>query len=481
MFTLISADLIIIRYNRLSVRNIIIFLFLIIPFPIVTAQLKIPEASVETGIIIANGNHAPFWLSANKSGYISFNPVSAWIRPEIRTQIDWSKRLDYSYGLDVWGRYDNTGKLFLQQAWIKTKIFFFTFYGGRVEETFGNQDSTLSSGGLLWSGNAPPVPELALNVEHWTPVPFTYGYLDFKGGISHGWFGIQPFVKDAYLHHKYIYIRLGGKLPVHVHFGLHHFAQWGGINQSRGKTPDDLKAYIDIFFAKKSEIDYLPNGEPKNNALGNHIGSRNFGLDIDLKKYSISSYWQTIFEDGTGKRWKNILDGLWGFTLRAKERSIISGILYEFLHTTDQSGRFNWDPVTQKEYGGNDNYFNHGFYKQGWTYNGLTLGTPLITSPAYISGNISDYLRNNKIIAHHIGLEGYKNSVGYKLLYTYSLNFGTNNFPIEPVKRQHFFLIQTIYSDISPLKIDMGLNLGIDIGELYGNNFGMQVLLKKNF
>jgi len=44
------------------------------------------------------------------------------------------------------------------------------------------------------------------------------------------------------------------------------------------------------------------------NALGNHIGSRNFGLEVESKKHKISLYWQNIFEDGSGKAYRNIKD-----------------------------------------------------------------------------------------------------------------------------------------------------------------------------
>jgi hypothetical protein len=478
---LIVTFIVLNRNSEMFYKNFIIYFLILFIVPQLTAQLKMPQASIESGTAITHGDYAPFWLSANKYGYISDNPFSIWIRPIIKTEIDWNKRFDYSYGLDIWGRYDGAGKLFLQQGWIKSKILFVTVYGGRMEEIFGNQDSTLSSGGLLWSGNAPPMPKLAVLVEHWTPVPFTHKYFDFKGGLSHGWFGDQPFVKDAFMHHKYAYIRFGGKLPVHIQYGLHHFAQWGGTSQLRGKFPDDLKAYLDVFFARNTEIQYLPDGTPVANRSGNHLGSRNFGLDIDLKTIKINSYWQTVFEDGSGKAYRNIKDGLWGLTLKTKSKSIISGLLYEFLHTTDQSGRFNWDPLTLKEYGGNDDYFNHGFYNYGWTYNGFTLGTPLITSPFYITSNSSDYIRNNRIIAHHIGFEGYKGYLSYRLLYTYSLNYGTNFYPFESTKHQHSFMINTHFSDVLPFKIDLGLNLGIDIGKMYGNNFGIQILLKKSF
>jgi hypothetical protein len=479
MTTDISENIIVPLKIYRSIKYSVLLLIQLNCVPDLIAQLKIPQASVETGATISNGDHSPFWLSANKFGYISADPLSMWIRPEIRTDIDWDKRFDYSYGLDVWGRYDGNGKLFVQQGWVKAKLFFFTVYGGRMEEFFGNQDSSLSSGGLLWSGNAPPLPKIAINVEHWTKVPFTCGYFDFKGGISHGWLGDQPYVKNTYIHHKYVYIRFGGKLPVHAHYGFHHYAHWGGTSQFAGKLPVDLKTYVEIFFAQRNQEVHLPDGTTVITRGGNHIGTRNFGLDFDLKKYRICSYWQTVFEDGSGKRWKNINDGLWGVTFKSRNESVIAGVMYEFFHSTDQSGTFNWDPVTKKEYGGNDDYFNHYLYKHGWTYDRYTLGTPLITSPLYLSGNTLDYIRNNKIIAHHIGLEGYKSIIYYRLLYTYSLNFGTNNFPIQPAKSQHSVLISTSYADISKFKIDLGLNLGGDLGKMYGNNLGIQIVLKK--
>jgi len=463
------------------IKKAFVILSLLCSVFVLKAQFKAPTTSIETGTIISHGNQSPFWLSANKYGFISFEPGSVWMRSKIKTEIDWSKRFDYSYGIDAWGRYDQSGKLGLQQAWVKTKIFFVTAYIGRMEEMYGNQDSTLSSGGLMWSGNATPLPKISIQTEQWTPVPFTYKYFEFKGGISHGWFGKQEFVSDGYLHHKYAYIRFGGKLPVHLHFGFHHFAQWGGTSHLKGKFPNDFKAFKDIFFARKSATDILPDGTPIANSLGNHMGSRNYGLDIELKKYKICSYWQTIFEDGSGKALRNIKDGLWGLTIKAKKEALVSGVLYEFLHTTDQSGRFNWDPVTMKEYGGNDNYFNHGYYNFGWTYNGLTVGNPLITSPLYTGNNLFEYIRNNRVIAHHFGLEGSKKYFSYKLLYTYSLNFGTNFVEFSPSKQQNSILISTLYTKVLPYESDLGVNLGIDLGKMYGNNLGLQMVVKKTF
>ncbi|NJO88212.1 MAG: hypothetical protein HC831_04000 [Chloroflexia bacterium] len=129
--------------------------------------------------------------------------------------------------------------------------------------------------------------------------------------------------------------------------------------------------------------------------------------------------------------------------------------------------------------GGNDNYFNNGIYIKGWTYNEMLLGNPLITSPVILQGNRYDYIRNNKIIAHHLGIEGNIQQVQYKLLYTYSLNYGTNEFQISPVKAHHTTLITIKIPDKFPWNLSLSCSLGADFGNLYGKNLGAMVSIRK--
>ncbi|NJO88213.1 MAG: capsule assembly Wzi family protein [Chloroflexia bacterium] len=177
------------------------------------------------------------------------------------------------------------------------------------------------------------MPKLKLEVPNYTPVPFTGKYLEFKGGMAHGWFDDNEYNKNVWLHHKYFYLRLGGKLPVHVSYGLHHFAQWGGTTYDPyGELPNDIERQFKCFFGRGgSSTDTNTPWTESANKLGNHIGSRNFGAEIDFKKLKVSLYWQNIFEDGSGKAYRNIKDGLFGISIRSKEKDkIISGFVYEF-------------------------------------------------------------------------------------------------------------------------------------------------------
>lgn len=460
-------------------------------------NLKIPDYSFETGALAAAGKQTPFWLISNQNGMITSNRINAWIRLGLKTHLSNRKEVDYDYGLDIIDRQSNaTNKLYLNQAYIRLKLYFINFQAGSMVEKFGNQDSSLSSGGLLWSGNARPIPKITMIVPEFTAVPFTQGYLEFKGGISHGWFGDNQFINDSWLHHKYLYLRLGGRLPVHLHFGLHHFAQWGGTSTDPavGKLTGNFSDFIKVFFAKNGDHNAISNEQL--NALGNHLGSRNFGIDVDLPNLKAGFYWQTIFEDSSGREFMNIKDGLWGVYLRMKDKDrFINGLVYEFVNTTDQSGPNDsywlldgikyYYPVPGGKYHwpiGNDDYFNNYLYQFGWTYNGMTIGTPLITSPEMqkIDKNESEYIWNNKVICHHFGLEGKYRDIHYKMLATYTLNYGTNFHPFEKALPQFSFLLETQIPNKLPWGIIGSLKLGVDFGKLYGNNAGLLLsLLKK--
>lgn len=92
---------------------------------------------------------------------------------------------------------------------------------------------------------------------------------------------------------------------------------------------------------------------------------------------------------------------------------------------TRQGARFD-----QGEARGADSYYNHFKYKGGWTYQGRTLGTPLLT-PAAATPGLADNLPgigNNIVVAHHLGLAGHLGAgLSYRLLGTYSRNYGATN------------------------------------------------------
>ena len=82
--------------------------------------------------------------------------------------------------------------------------------------------------------------------------------------------------------------------------------------------PNSFNDFVSVFFAKEGDdnsTDY-----EQMNALGNHLGFNNFGIDVDFSKVKIGFYWQTIIEDSSGREFRNIKDGFGEFIFIQKIR-----------------------------------------------------------------------------------------------------------------------------------------------------------------
>jgi len=463
---------------KLTKKIIISISLLLLPI-LAAAQSDSIMYNVDFMGIVSSGKYSPFWLQSNQYGMISSFPTSANIMVGFSKDFGLKTRLfDYGFKANLLTQtFDNKTYSYFHEYYVKARFSVFDFILGARKEQFGNQDSTLSSGGFLFSQNARPMPKVTLGIEHFTVVPFTYGFLEVKGAIAHGWYTDNIYVKNLWLHQKYIYVKIGGTLPVHFQYGFDHVAQWGGIVPGSGQQPTSLKDFIRIFFARSGGSGSLQTDQF--NSLGNHIGSQSMKLDVNISKFKISGYWQKVFEDGPIKQmWnaQNRADGLWGLSIRNSKFPLIKGLLFEYLNTTDQSG-----PYLDKDgiiYGGNDNYFNNSVYQNGWTYYSRTVGTPFITSPIYNS-NGAVYIVNNRVQVFHIGLEGDVSGYRYKFLSSFSKNYGSYNIPYPEMIPNTSTLLE-VYKQIPKLSnIEVGCSVGADFGKLYGNSVGCMFSIKK--
>jgi len=269
--------------------------------------------------ITSSGKSSPFWLQSKSYGKIVSAPQSADIVLGVSKDFDKSKRLfDYGFKANLLSQtYNSKTNVYFHELYAKARFSVFDLIIGSREEILGNQDSTLSCGGFLFSQNTQPMPKITIGIEHFTAIPFTKGFIEIKGALSHGWFSKSAYEQGAYLHHKYIYLKLGGKLPVHIQYGLDHAAMWGGNIPGLGKQPVSFQDYKTIFLGRSGGAD-APTGE-QINALGNHIISQSMKLDVDITDFRISGYWQDISEDGPVKFITNTLnlpDGLWGISIK---------------------------------------------------------------------------------------------------------------------------------------------------------------------
>ena len=461
-----------------KIRTLFLFLLLLPTF--IEAQNDTIKYEVGMVGVASSGKYSPFWIQSNQYDKISTSPTSADILLGVEKEFGLKTRLvDYGFKANLLLQTDkNKTSSYFHEYYFKARLSVFDLIVGAREEHYGNQDSTLSCGGFMFSQNARPMPKVTVGIEHFISVPFTHGYLEIKGAISHGWFTDNIYTTNLFLHHKYLYAKIGGKLPVHLQYGVDHVAQWGGIVPRFGQQPASLSDFKSIFLGHAGGSDATMNDQL--NALGNHIISQSMKLEVDISDFKISGYWQNLSEDGPVKiLWyaMNRVDGLWGISIRNPKFPLVKGIVYEYLNTTDQSG-----PYHDKDglvYGGADNYFNNGIYQNGWTYFSRTIGTPLLSSPLYNSnGTIS--ILNNRVMVHHIGFEGDVLGYQYKFLSSFSKNYGTYSSPLAAERRDNASLLLEVKKQFPTLSnIEVGCSIEADFGKLYGNSVGCLFSIRK--
>ncbi len=455
----------------------------------VNAQLKTPGLEAGLSAIVSEGRQAPFWLISNRQGKVSPDRNMAALTLAAFALPDTGKVFDFHYGAEVYARQGHSGALWLHQLYAGfTWRDLLELRAGLWEEVIGSREPSLSSGSIIWSGNARPMPKIHIATPGYVSVPFTQGYAEVSGLLSHGWFIDDRYVENVLMHHKNFYIKLGGELPINIHYGFNHYAQWGGNSPDYDLPfPADADAYYRIFFNRAGDISNP--GTPQtweNNKFGNTLGSRNYGIDMQLRTINVGVYFHDIFEDGSGLRRRNYPDGLWGAYLRITDKPrLLQAVVYEYLQTTDQSGPAHNDP-DGNIIGGNDNYFNHAIYQSGWTYYGHTIGTPLITSPAHSSlesfGDLPAHrIHNNRVRAHHLGLEGTPlPNWHYRSLITWSRNYGRHSVPFDKPADQLSVMLEVSHQLPRP-DLHLGLTLAADKGELYGDNYGVMLNIRKMF
>lgn len=442
------------------------------------AQTDTVSYKVDLYGLVSSGDFAPFWLQNQQYGKVSSAAQSTGATLGLAKGFNHqNKWFDYSFGVTALVR---TDAVYFHQLYAKIHSWVIDFEAGMREEHIGVEDVSLSSGGLIFSENARPVPKITLGILNYIPIPLTGGFAEIKGAISHGWFTDNIDMTNVLLHHKYIFFRFGGRFPVHIQYGFEHAAQWGGNSDDPhiGNQPTSLKDFKDIFLGKSGGEDATMSD--RINTLGNHIIGQSLRFDLRLADYEIGAYWQNMLEDPPiriiGKT-MNTPDGLWGLSVRNNKNPFVNAVLYEYFNTTDQSGPFHdKDGIV---YGGNDSYYT-GQYPAGWSYYGRTLGNVLITSPLYNKDGKTS-TTNNRVHAHHFGIEGNAAGYNYRILSTYSKNYGYSAVYLSPsIMKQNLSVLVEINRNFKQLRnTQLGCALAFDKSEVTGNSYGMKISVCK--
>jgi len=459
-----------------------LFLLLLLLSPSAIAQIQPPSWEVETSALGGSGDLLPFWLYSGREGHFLPEGNAGAVRLSLKsgsaTTEAPDRSLEYFYGLELFGRTGESNDVWLHEAYLgATWRNLVRVQAGLWNNITGTRVPEISSGSIIWSGNARPLPRIEAGTPGYVPVPYTNGWVEIKGLIAHGWFLEDRFVEDVLLHHKNAFIRIGGDYPVNIWYGLNHYAKWGGSSPNFDKPfPVDLDSYYRVFFIRSGmEDDPATPGTWANHKFGDHLGSRNHGIDIHLENFSAGIFLQDVMEDGSGWRRQNFPDGLWAAWFRFHESErLIQAITYEYLQTTDQSG-----PRHREDgeiVGGNDNYFNHAIYQSGWAYHGHTIGTPLVTGPLLNDPPFHRFT-NNRVRAHHLGMKGsLTENTSYRNKITWSRNYGTHNDPFDQARDQWSWMLELRHAT-DFFGLEAGLTLALDQGEMYGDQVGVMFQL----
>lgn len=450
-------------------KNALGFVFLLSFCGIVHAQQQRDTIaySLNARFNPGTGTYAPFLSTVNQYDRHSLTPnsLSVWATIQKKSL----KTFDYGFGAELNANVSPIeNRLFPGELYVEGKVGPFLAILGGKREIFGNQDPELSSGGLIGSQNSRPIPGLTFETDGWVDVPFTKGYLEFSGGMANGWFSDKTVTTNTLLHHKWLHGRVGGSFPITVNYGFHHVAQWGGNSPNNGESTVDVETFFRIFQAKGGSING-PSGEFYN-VLGNHIVSQDLGLSLKTASLLVDVYWQNLNEDGPVVRMNksyNKRDGLWGVSVRMPRFRPLHSLVAELLSTTDQSGP--WHDLDGIIYGGMDGYYNNTVYENGYSFYGMTIGNPWLTSPNYnTDGGVN--IQNNVVRLFYVSGLGAFNDFKYRFTSAYSLNWGLVQPTSTTPKKQFSGQLEVFHSLPFLRNTEASLGFSCDRGTKYGNN-----------
>lgn len=428
----------------------------------------------------------PFWLHTNTFGKIAPDTY-LWGNISLFTNFQKTdtRAFDYSLGVEgtgALGKDDN--RIFVNQLYGRVRWQNLVLNAGMLNKPTEYDGLSSTNGSMLYSNNSRSLPGLELATWDFIKLPWIGKWISFRAKYAE-----YRMIDDRYagsrtrLHNKLLGIKLTVVPQFSIEGGMEHFAQWGGETPDFGKLPHSLKDYARVVLVKAGGED-SPDNEI--NKLGNHIGMHFAKVAYNGAKWGAEFYYNHMFEDGSGQKFQNTPDGLYGlYVTRKDSRKWFKGFLYEFYYTKSQSGPSHEDSSTGIIVGGNDNYFNNGIYQSGWTFYGNTIGAPFFTPQGKNKDGFTLGIYNSRFTAHHIGVCGeLPLEIQYKLMMSYSLNYGTHHAPFvneqrERIHKPQFSLgLELIAPDMN-LPFNTALNIGFDKGDLLKNNFGVMLKIFK--
>lgn len=497
-------------------------LFLLSAFPLlVCAQAHTPASEwskisydIQAHVVASAGKHAPFWLVSNRHGLSSLANNHAHLSVGMFRDFDNKKGFTWAYGAEIAGAYNHFAPFYLQQFYADVKYKCWGLSIGSKERWSEGKHPTLSGGGLTFSPNARPIPQVRFGINEYTPVPWWFnGFVKVKGHFSYGRYTDdvfqQRFTRDAVgshyttnllFHEKTAFIRIShpsGK-GLGWESGLEMYTKFGGdlyVEGAYRRTfPSTFMEYVKAF-VPMSGGKHAPQ-EEQVNINGNVLGSWHAIMDYTADTWKLRAYYEHFFEDHSqmlGISWVSDRegvtrflsyhpwqDGLWGLELQLTQGKWLQGIVVEYITSRDQSGPLlhNTNANFKEQISGFDNYYNH-YYFQSWQHWGMAVCNPHFLSPGY-NGNGSLAMLNQRLRSWHIGAEGELHRTwAYRLLASYTHHWGSFNDPLVSPEGVTSGMIEIAHTPTILPGWQLSATLAADYSQLIGNNVGGMISIHK--
>ena len=418
---------------------------------------------------LSSGSQLPFWAGANRFGLM---PEGSGGLAVLRAGTEYyaAKDLQWKWGVSLAGRYDSRSPVnpgmteegtadfsaMVDELYASVRWKVFTLDAGmkHVDIDFlgagmpslGSMSTT--GGHVAWSGNARTMPGYLITMDP-VAVPFTRQVFWIHGAVGDYKTLDNRYVPGALVHRAKLFGLLKLTPRFDLQFGLDHVAMWGGTSPVYGKMPVTFGNYFRVITGSNASGDGTLSDQ--DNVIGDQRGGLLFRLDWRGEGWKMALQRDVPYDDGSGMAGiQNWPDGVYTFWLGFDDKDRwVTDIVYEYQYTMKQSGTWHDRPTTDEEkqhldpsdpyhynhhiYGGLDNYFNNSYYCSGWTYYGRTVGDPLISPKGTHAGTWTGKgpdpvlgVENNRLKAWHLSIAGKAfHSLPYKLMLTYSQNYGT--------------------------------------------------------
>ncbi|HET8804465.1 MAG TPA: capsule assembly Wzi family protein [Aequorivita sp.] len=376
------------------------------------------KGSVATKAILSNEDENPFWFHTN-TNYAVGDLTNLSGTGEMTASLSFSS-FKIRGGTAFFGRDGVADAVQRRDLYLQFETSWLLATAGAKKQKEVLDGLSATNQNFLWSGNARPLPGILLEANNPFKISNTFA-IDW--GIGHYVLNDTRYVDNTQLHYKRLGVITTFNDRHKLTLKVQHYAQWGGTSPEWGKLKSGFKDYVNVFFAHNTE-EYGIEGETINK-LGNHLGSLLLNYEFKNKYGEFSLYHDHYIEDGSGTRWANFPDGLWGIYFKPQNQKIISSILYEYIDTVDQSG------ISVGS--GKDNYFSNTIYRSGWTYEKNVIGIPFMLYDQNLPLSTSGpRFLSNRSKTHHLGVGGQFHSVAWKLKSSYSKYLGTYGKPFYP-------------------------------------------------